>query len=116
MSTLTSDQTRRDNAIQDRVFQGDTTVSIVIDGLDLPAEYTAGDTFTATITADTTVVGVTAPLTYKIEARLIGNELQVLATTDFTWADFNITPPSIAGFVSVTDDVHIEVLLIATGA
>lgn len=116
MSTLTSDQTRRDNAIQDRVFQGDTTVSIVIDGLELPDEYTSGDTFTATLIADTTVVGVTAPLTYTIEARLVGNELHVLATTDFTWDVFNITPPSISGFVTVTDNVHIEVLLIATGA
>jgi len=117
MSTLTSDQSRRDNTIQDRVFQGDTIVTVVIDDLGvLPDEYTSGETFTGTVTGNTTVVGVTKALTYAIEARLVGNELQVLATTDFTWADFNITPPDVAGIVTVTDNVHIEVLLIATGA
>jgi len=49
----------------------------------------------------------------QVEARMEGDTLQVVGRTDFTWADFEISPPDIPDIVDVEDNVHIEVLVIA---
>ncbi len=53
------------------------------------------------------------PFTFKIEARMGEGVLQVHGVAEFTWADFQIPPPNISGFVRVEDTVRIEVLLVA---
>ena len=114
MSTLTSDQERRDGYVRDRVFNTDPIVTFVLDSIaGLPEEYVTGTSFTSTVSGTATVRGVERPLTFEVEALLAGDELQVLGTTDFTWEDFQIPPPDIAGIVDVENDVHIEVLIIA---
>ncbi len=115
MSTLTSDQPKRDGFVQAQIFNSDPIVTFVVDDLSslaLPSDYTAGDTFTGMLTGTATVRGVSKPLAFAVEANYDGNTLQVHGTTDFTWADFDITPPSIPG-VAVEDNVHIEVLVVA---
>lgn len=72
-----------------------------------------GTTITRTLSGRATIRGVERPLIFNIEARLEGGTLQVLGRTDFTWADFEITPPNIPGIVQVEDNVHIEVLVVA---
>jgi hypothetical protein len=37
-----------------------------------------------------------------------------LATTTFRYDEFGITPPNIAGFVSVEDEVTLQVSIVAT--
>ncbi len=56
---------------------------------------------------------VERPMTFNVEARMQDNVLYVVGRTDFTWADFQIPPPNIAGIVQVENNVHIEVLLVA---
>jgi hypothetical protein len=60
-----------------------------------------------------TIGEVTRPLSYNVQARLQDNVLNILGVTDFTWADFQIPPPNIAGIVQVEDTVRLEVLLVA---
>jgi polyisoprenoid-binding protein YceI len=111
-STFTSDQDRRDNYIRQNIFGTDPIVTFEVNELSgLPESYTSGDV-TMTVTGMATIVGVTQPLTFEVTGRFDGDELQLLGSTDFTWADFNITPPN-TQFVTVQDDVHIEVLVIA---
>jgi polyisoprenoid-binding protein YceI len=113
MSTLESDQSRRDSYVQTNIFQTDPIVTFVVDELGvLPDSYTPGETVAATVTGTATVRGVERPLTFEVEARLDGETLQIVGRTDFTWADFEITPPN-TQFITVEDNVHIEVLLIA---
>jgi polyisoprenoid-binding protein YceI len=113
LSTLSSDQDRRDNYIRQNLFSTDPNVIFVVDALPaLPDEYTEGETYTGTITGTATIRGVQGPITMEVEARLIGDELQVVGRTDFTWDDFDIPPPN-TPVVTVEDNVHIEVLIIA---
>lgn len=113
LSALESDQARRDNRVRD-IFQSDPMAEFTVDDLgDLPTEYVPGETVTTTVKGSATVRGVEHPLTFAIEARMEGDTLFVLGTTDFTWADFEIDPPNIGGFVQVEDNVHIEVLIVA---
>jgi polyisoprenoid-binding protein YceI len=117
LRTLRSDQPMRDNFIRtrgglpsDRYPFAEFTVA----GLaDLPAEYRPGDTVGRTVTGMMTIREVTRPLTFNVQARLQDNVLYILGATDFTWADFQIPPPTIAGIVQVEDTVHLEVLLVA---
>jgi hypothetical protein len=64
-------------------------------------------------TGSATVRGVERPLTSAVQAWMDGDTLNILGTTDFTWADFEIPPPNIGGIVQVEDNVHIEVLIVA---
>ncbi|MEX1253200.1 MAG: YceI family protein [Dehalococcoidia bacterium] len=112
LSTLESDQDRRDNRVR-TIFASDPIAQFVVDNLELPDEYVPGTAYTGTVTGTATVRGVERPLTFEIEARLQGDELQVVARTDFTWDDFQLEPPNFPGIVQVEDNVHIEVLLIA---
>jgi len=114
LSTLQSDQDRRDNYIRENIFQTEPIAVFAVDGLgDLPSEYVPGTTITRTLSGRATVRGVEREVTFNIEARLEGGTLQVVGRIDFTWADFEITPPNIPGIVQVKDSVHIEVLVIA---
>jgi polyisoprenoid-binding protein YceI len=113
LSTLTSEQDRRDDYIRDNLFQTEPNATFVVDNLTgLPDSYTEGDTEIQTVTGTATIRGVTGPLTFEVEARLRGSELHIVGRTDFTWADFQIPPPN-TPLVTVEDNVHIEVLLIA---
>jgi polyisoprenoid-binding protein YceI len=115
-STFVSDQDRRDNAVRE-IFASDPTVTFVVDHLSgLPSSYSEGTEVKQSVTGTATVRGVSKQLTFDVTGKFAGSELQLLGTTDFTWADFNIDPPNRAGFVTVHDDVHIEVLIIARPA
>lgn len=113
LSTLQSDQARRDNFIRERIFNEDPVATFTLDPLpDLPTEYREGETVTRQVTGTLTIRGVSRPQTFQVEARLSGGTLEIVGRTDFTWADFQIDPPN-TPLVTVEDYVHLEVLLIA---
>lgn len=113
LSTLESDQARRDNFIRERIFNEDPIATFTLDPLpDLPAEYREGETVMREVTGTLTIRGVSRPQTFQVEARLTGGTLEILGRTDFTWADFQIDPPN-TPLVTVEDNVHLEVLLVA---
>ncbi|HLB23288.1 MAG TPA: YceI family protein, partial [Dehalococcoidia bacterium] len=60
--------------------------------------------------------GVQKEVTWEVKARREGNIMTALATITFLYADFNITAPSIGGFVSVEDDVTLQMDIVATQA
>jgi polyisoprenoid-binding protein YceI len=113
MSTLVSDQERRDGFVRENIFNTDPIVTFVVDDLGaLPESYTPGTTITQALTGLATVRGVERALTFEVEARLDGETLNVVGRTDFTWADFQIDPPN-TPVITVEDNVHIEVLIVA---
>ena len=115
LSTLTSDQSRRDNYIRQNLFSTSPKATFVVDSIQLPASYTPGSTFTGTLSGTATIRGVTGPMTFQVQANYDGTTLQVKGTTDFTWTDFNIPPPN-TQIAQVKDNVHIEMLIVAWAA
>lgn len=115
LSKLQSDQPMRDNFVRRNGPQLSRypLAEFTVTSLDLPAEYRPGDTVTRDVTGTMKIREVERPVTFAVEARLQGGVLQVLGRTDFTWADFQIPPPNVAGIVQVEDNVHVEVLLVA---
>jgi polyisoprenoid-binding protein YceI len=112
LSTLTSDQDRRDGYIRQTLFRTDPIATFAVDSIMLPASYTPGSTVTQTVAGTANIRGVQGPLTFEVEANFDGTTLQIHGTTDFTWADFNIPPPN-TQIAQVGDNVHIEILVVA---
>jgi polyisoprenoid-binding protein YceI len=120
LRTLQSNQPLRDSYIRDRgafkTSQHPYAVFTLTNLGDLPATYQQGQTVTRNVTGTMTINDVQKPMTFAVDARMQGNELDIHGTTDFTWNDFQIPPPNLGGFVTVENTVHVEVLLEAVSS
>jgi polyisoprenoid-binding protein YceI len=113
LQALESDEDRRDNAIRTRGLETDRfpESTFVLRGpLELPAPQ-AGTDVSVTATGDLTLHGVTRPVDVPLEARWSGTTIEVVGTIPVAFADYEIEPPSIGGFVSVEDEGEIELQL-----
>ena len=68
------------------------------------------------LTGMMTLHGVEKEVTWEVKARREGDIMTALATIEILYTDFDITPPNIAGFVSVEDDVTLQMDIVATRA
>jgi hypothetical protein len=111
---LSSDQSRRDQYIRQRMFPRDPVAVFTVDDVGpLPPGFTEGDTVSATIAGRLAVRGAEFPISFEVEARDDGDVIFILGRTSFVWADLEIRPPNIGGIVQVEDEVKVEVLLAA---
>ncbi len=114
VSTLKSDQTRRDNQVRGRLLETDEfpVATFVLDQPialgSIPAD---GVLVTATANGTLSLHGVEKPVTLDLQARRIGATIEVLATTLVTFADFDIEDPSASPFVTVGATGTLEVQL-----
>ena len=112
--TLKSDQDMRDGYIQKRTLETDKfpTVEFVpksIQGLPspLPMSGQAG----VTLVGDMTVHGTTSPVTWTgIVTFSKDGSVAGRASTNFTFATFGLTKPSLARVLSVDDKIQLESL------
>ncbi len=116
ISQLTSDNSRRDNAIRRNWLESakyplatfnNGTIS------DLPGTLSEGTPFTFKITGDMTIHDTTSPVIWNVTMTLDGNTLRGSATTEFKMSDFNVQAPDIAGIVKAEDDVLLTLDIVA---
>lgn len=115
LTTLTSDEDRRDNRVQEALETGSFptakfTISTV-SGFDPAIAEGAEQNLVMTGTLD--LHGVQKAVTWDVQAKREGNGISALATINFLYSDFDIAAPSFGGFVSVEDDVTLQVQLVA---
>ena len=115
LTKLTSDESRRDNRIrtdglQTNQFPKATFVSTR--PIALPAETASGQVVKAAAEGDLTLHGVTMRVTIPLDVRVAGGKGELAGSLRFPMSDFNITPPSIGGFVTVDPDATLEFKLI----
>jgi polyisoprenoid-binding protein YceI len=118
LRTLTSDQSRRDNRVQD-ALQTDlypTATFTVSDVTGYDPAIPEGEEQTLTLTGTLDLHGVQREVTWEVQARRESDVITALATLTIAFADFDITPPNIAGFVSVEDEATLQVQIIAQAA
>lgn len=116
ISQLTSDSSRRDEAIRKRWLESATYPLAVFNPVEitgLPASYVEGEDYTFSITGDLTVHEVTKPVTFNVLANLNGNTLTGTATTAVKLSDFGVGPISIAGILNTEDDVKLTLTFVA---
>ena len=119
LSTLTSDQSRRDNMIRQNWLQSSqfptaTFVSTGIQGA--PDSYTEGQEVSFKLLGNLTIHNTTKPATFDVKAKLAGDTVTGTATTNLLMKDFGFDPPNIAGMLSVTDGVTVTVNFTAKAA
>ena len=114
LSQLESDEGRRDNRIRTMGLESDqfpTGSFVLTEMIDVPADALTGSTVDVTLTGDLTIHGVTRSVSIPAQARLNGDRIEVVGALTFPFSDFGMTPPDVAGFVSVEDDATMELLV-----
>jgi polyisoprenoid-binding protein YceI len=104
VSTLTSDQDRRDQRIRSIGIESDRfpTATFTL------AEPIALTKTKVDATGDLTLHGVTKRVTIPLQVRQSGSTLEAVGSLSFPWGDFGMTAPSVAGFVNVEDTATLE--------
>ncbi len=114
LTTLESDEDRRDNQVQGRILETaqfptatfELTEPIVLAALPADLEEIA-----VPVTGAFTIHGVTKPVTFDVLARRNGANIEVNGSVEITWADYEIDDPS-GGPASVQDSGDIEFVLV----
>lgn len=115
LTKLASDRSQRDNRIRTMGLQSNTfpTATFVSSKpISLSAETASGQPVKASAEGDLTLHGVTKRVTIPLDVRVTGGKGELVGSLQFPMSDFNITPPSIGGFVTVDPDVTLEFKLI----
>lgn len=113
LTTLRSDQSRRDNQVQ-RVLDTRNHPRAVfrIEGAEGDPVLTEGQEVPIRLKGTMTIKGVDRPLTFAGKARLEGGVLTLTAEATFAMTDFGVNPPNIANFVAVEDEVKVAVTFV----
>jgi polyisoprenoid-binding protein YceI len=107
VTQLTSDDSRRDGAIQRQALETGTFSEAsftLTEPVDLGSTPADGDSFTVDATGDLTLHGVTRSVTVPINGRLVGDTVVVVGGIEIAFADYDIDKPT-AGIVLSVDDV-----------
>ena len=114
LHSLNSDQQYRDRYVKLQMFPQHPVASFTVDSVtELPGEFDSGDTFQRSVSGTLNVKGADFPISFDLEVRNDGNVLNVLGRTVFTWQQLSIPVPTARSVVSIDDEVHVEILLVA---
>jgi len=115
LKNLKSGEAQRDRRVQETLatsrFPETTFIVTRVDGF---PELVADEDRTFALVGRLSLHGVEKEVTWEVKARREGNVMTALATVTFRYDAFGITPPDIAGFVSVEDEVTLQVEVVAT--
>ena len=110
MTTLESDRSLRDSAMQTRGLETNTfpeATFVLTEPVDLGAIPTEGEAFAAAATGDLTVHGVTQTITLDLEGSLVDGTMVVVGSVEIALVDYGIEKPT--GF-SVLDIADVGIL------
>jgi polyisoprenoid-binding protein YceI len=116
LTSITSDQPRRDPAIQ-RTLETSTYPIATFDltqPISLPQAPAEGVTYNVTGVGNMTVHGVTKQVTVALQAELKNGVIVVVGSTPFSFADYEMTAPAAPVVLSVSDSGTIEFQLFLT--
>jgi polyisoprenoid-binding protein YceI len=111
MTTLQSDESRRDDQLKARGLETDTFTTAgfeLTEPVALPAEAAAGEQLTFSAPGELTLHGVTKPVTIELQADLREGLIAVVGSTPIVLADYEIEAPEGGFVVSVADEGSLE--------
>jgi polyisoprenoid-binding protein YceI len=115
MTTLVSDDDRRDDQLRVRGLETDTFQTATFEltePIGFAEQPARGETVTTEAVGDLTVHGVTREVTVPVDARWTGYQIEVVASVDVALTDFDIEPPTGFLVLSVADQGTIELHLL----
>jgi polyisoprenoid-binding protein YceI len=111
VNTLKSNESMRDQHIQTIGIQSATypkATFVLSSPLILPATALNGHTVHTSATGVFNIHGTARQETVALEMRLSDSKIQSAGSLTFPWGRFNMTAPSIGGFVNVSDKATME--------
>jgi len=114
MSTLASNDSRRDNAMRGAVGAADhpEATFVLTEPVTVPDGLADGQTISVEATGDLTVNGVTNSETFTIDAVISNGFGVVTGSTEIVFADYDVVAPSAPIVVSVDEEGIVEFQLI----
>jgi polyisoprenoid-binding protein YceI len=115
MRTLQSDRQRRDEKMRTDGLQTNqfpTATFALTEPVDLGPAPAKGTAIQLDATGDLTLHGVTRRVTVPLDGRWDGETVEAVGDLPIQFADYDITPPNIGGFVTVADKGRMELKLI----
>jgi polyisoprenoid-binding protein YceI len=115
LTQLSSDQSRRDNAIRQLGLQSDqfpTATFQLAEPIALPAGLARGQTVKADAKGRLTIHGTTREVTLPLQGRWNGDTIQVAGALRLDMSDYGIQPPRLGPVVSIDDAATMEVQLL----
>ena len=119
LSTLKSDDDRRDNQLRRQAIETDrypTATFSLTQPIELPAEAAQGEAVSVTATGDFTLHGVTKSVQIPLQARLESDRVILVGSLDITFADYGIEKPNSFLVLSVDDHGILELQLLLAEA
>jgi polyisoprenoid-binding protein YceI len=110
LTTLKSDESRRDEKIRVIGLESDTypqATFTLAKPIALPAGA-VGKAVNVPATGALTIHGTTRTVTIPVAMRVSSSQVEAVGSITFPWSKFNMTAPSIGGFVTVTDSATME--------
>lgn len=116
LKTLKSDKDMRDTRVQNQALETATYPTATFSASSVSGydpSIPAGQEQSLKLTGILDLHGVRKEVTWDVKARRDGDVITGLATVNFKYADFNIPQLNIANFVSVQDNVTLQVQIVA---
>jgi polyisoprenoid-binding protein YceI len=118
LGNLTSDKSMRDQRVQQALETSryPTATFTITSASGYNPAIADGQEQTLELSGNLELRGVTKPVTWEVKAYRQGNAISALATVTVKFSDFNITPPTFQGLLSISDQATLQVQLIAQAA
>jgi polyisoprenoid-binding protein YceI len=118
MTTITTNQSRRDDRVQDALETADhpTGTFTLTEPVELGEGAASGEPVAVTAVGDLTIHGVTRQVEIPLEAQLVDATVVVTGSLDLTFSDFDVEVPDSQVVVSVEDHGVMEMQLLLTRA
>ena len=118
LRNLTSDKSMRDQRVQQALETSryPTATFTITSASEYNPAIAEGQEQTLQLSGNLQLHGVTKPVTWEVKAYRQGNVISALATVTIKFSDFNITPPTFQGLLSISDQATLQVKLIAQAA
>jgi polyisoprenoid-binding protein YceI len=116
MSAITTNDSRRDDkvwsALETDTFP--TATFVLTQPIDLGDAATNGEAVTVDAAGELTIHGVTLPVTFPLQAQLVGDTIVVVGQVDVVFADYGVELPTAPIVLSLDDNGIIELQLFFT--
>ena len=116
ISTLKSNQSRRDNRIRSNWLESAKFPMATFKATGIqngPASYTEGEEVSFQLAGDLTIREITQPVVFDVKATLKGDTISGTATTAFLMSQFGVDPPAMGNLFTVGDNTVVTLTLVA---
>ena len=116
LNGLRSDNGMRDTYVRRTILDVDAYPNAVFipsraEGLPFPLPDSGAVSFR--LIGDLTIHGTSREVAWDVNARRTATEVSGTANTTVTFSDFGLEPPSVAAVLSVSDEIRLEIALVA---